>query len=335
MMIELLAVLLQAAAPAPSPATPAAPPAPALPHVALETSEGTIVIAVEDKRAPVTAGNFLRYVDGHRLDGAAFYRAVRPAPRFGFVQFGVQNDPKKQYPPIRHEPTTQTGLKHGDGAISLARLAPGTGQSEFTISVGDQPSLDAQPGAPGDNLGYAAFGRVVEGMDVVHRIQDAVTDPAKGTGVMKGQMIAQPVRILSAKRVPAPPPRPAAAPPPPPAPPPPLTAAELAAQRPAALAALNAELDQCLALPAPPPATGPRQELTVRLSVKPDGSLSGKPEQLGRKDLGGLKGADADALAARTMSEIAYCAPFRSNKALVELGAAAAVVTQVLVVPGD
>ena len=168
-MFELLALLLQATAPA-----PAAP----VPHVALETSEGTIIVAVEDKKAPVTAGNFLRYVDAHRLDGAVFYRAVRPAPRFGFVQFGVRNDPKKQFPPIKHEPTTQTGVKHLDGAISIARLAPGTAQSEFTISVGDQPSLDAQPGAPGDNLGYAAFGRVVEGMEVVHRIQDAATDPA-------------------------------------------------------------------------------------------------------------------------------------------------------------
>lgn len=327
MIAGLLALLLQAVAPPPPPGPPTAP----LPHVALETSEGTIIVALEDKKAPVTAGNFLRYVDADRLDGAVFYRAVRPAPRFGFVQFGLRSDPKKVFPPIKHEPTTETGLSHTNGAISIARLAPGTAQSEFTISVGDQTSLDANPAAPGDNLGYAAFGHVVEGMEVIWRIQDAATDPAKGEGVMKGQMIAEPVRILSAKRVPPPPPKPAAAPPPPP---PPLTAEEIAAKKPAALAALNGEIDQCLAL-RPARADAPRQELTVRLAVKADGSLAEPPELVERKDLGGLKKADADALANRTLSELAYCAPFRGNAALVDAGKDAEVVTRVLTVSGE
>ncbi|MEI9928079.1 MAG: peptidylprolyl isomerase [Sphingomonas sp.] len=80
-------------------------------------------------------------------------------------------------PPIRHEPTTLTGLKHLDGTISTARLAPGSARGDFTISVGDQPSFDADPSKPGDNLGYAAFGHVVEGMDVVMKIFDAPVSP--------------------------------------------------------------------------------------------------------------------------------------------------------------
>lgn len=327
MLTWLIALLLQA--------TPAPPPAPAeapLPHVALETSEGTIIVAVEDRKAPITATNFLRYVDAHRLDGAVFYRAVRPAPRFGFVQFGIHGDPKKTFPPIKHEPTTQTGLHHGDGAISIARLAPGTAQSEFTISVGDQPSLDAHPEAPGDNLGYAAFGHVVQGMEVVWRIQDAATDPAKGEGLMKGQMLMEPVRILSARRVPPPPPKPVAAPPPPP---PPLTAEQIAAKKPAALAALNEEIDRCLDLPAPPPTIGARMELSVRIAVKADGSLAGEPELLERKPLGGIDRADAEALTRRTLGELAACAPFRGNTALVEAGKDAEPVARTLVVPAD
>ena len=103
---------------------------------------------------------------------------------------------------IKHEPTTQTGVKHLNGAISVARLAPGTARGEFTISVGDQPSLDADPSKPGDNLGYAAFGRVVEGMDVVWKILDAPTSPTAGEGVMKGQMLEPKIRVLKVTRLP-------------------------------------------------------------------------------------------------------------------------------------
>lgn len=187
----------------PALAQDAAPPAstPATVRVALETSEGRIVLELEKERAPITTANFLRYVDQHRLDGVVFYRTVKVAPGFGFVQFGVQNAPKRTLPPIKHEPTTLTGVHHTDGAISLARLAPGTGRGDFTISVGDQrPSLDADPGKPGDNLGYAAFGHVVEGMDVVGRILDepVATD---GKGPFKGETIAMPVKVVRARRV--------------------------------------------------------------------------------------------------------------------------------------
>lgn len=195
-----LAQTAPAPAPAPVPApTPTAKPATA--RVAIETSLGRIVLELETERAPITARNFLRYTDQKRLDGAFFYRSVKVQDKFGFVQFGVDNDPKRILPPIAHEPTTKTGVRHVDGAISTARLAPGTGRGEFTISVGDQPSLDADPGKPGDNLGYAAFGRVVEGMDVVWKILDQPTSTTKGQGVMKGSMLEPKVKIVSVRRL--------------------------------------------------------------------------------------------------------------------------------------
>ena len=145
-----------------------------------------MVVEVYLDKAPVSARNFLRYVDTKRLDGVVFYRTVKPADHFGFVQFGVQNAPAKMLPPIKHEPTSETGIKHLDGMLSLPRLAPGKG--EFTIMVGDQPSFDADPSKPGDNLGYAAFGRVIEGKDVLLKIFDAPTSPAKTImGTFKGE----------------------------------------------------------------------------------------------------------------------------------------------------
>lgn len=190
--------------PAPTANPPAAPeqPRPATARVAIETSLGRIVLEVETQRAPITTRNFLRYASEKRLDGAYFYRSVKVADKFGFIQFGADGDPKRSLPPIAHEPTTKTGVKHVDGAISTARLAPGTARGEFTISVGAQPSLDADPTRSGDNLGYAAFGRVVEGMDVVWKILDAPTSPTKGEGVMKGSMLEPKVRIVSVRRLP-------------------------------------------------------------------------------------------------------------------------------------
>jgi peptidyl-prolyl cis-trans isomerase A (cyclophilin A) len=174
-----------------------------LPRVALETSAGRIVIEADTQRAPITAGNFLKYVDGKRLDGVVFYRTVKVADRFGFVQFGTNGDPKRVLPPIRHEPTTVTGLHHTEGAISIARFAPGTANGDFTISVGDQsPSLDADPSKPGDNLGYAAFGRVVEGMDTIVKILDAPVSPsATVRGSFKGEVPTAAVKVLSARRI--------------------------------------------------------------------------------------------------------------------------------------
>ncbi len=203
-MLKLILALTMAAQVAPTPAPPPAPiPPPAAVRVALDTSEGRIVIELDKARAPITTANFLKYVDQKRLDGIGFYRTAKGGAHFGFVQFGVQNAPKRVLPPIKHEPTTLTGLKHLDGTISIARYAPGTANGDFTIMVGDQPSLDANPAAPGDNQGYAAFGHVVEGMEVIQKIFEAPTSPTTGEGLMKGQMIVPPILITAARRIPA------------------------------------------------------------------------------------------------------------------------------------
>lgn len=172
-------------------------------RVSLETSEGPILIELELKRAPVTAGNFLRYVEEKRFDGTYFYRAARTvgATNRGFVQGGIRHSIRRSLPPIPHEPTSRTGIKHGDGTLSMARMAPGTAMGDFFITVGSAPAMDAHPGKPGDNLGYAAFGRVVRGMEVVRRILAAPTVPRAGSGAMKGQIIAKPIRIVAARRV--------------------------------------------------------------------------------------------------------------------------------------
>ncbi len=198
---------------APVPPEPAPAPAAKTVPVALTTTAGTITIAVEVERAPVTAANFLRYVDQKRLDGTAFYRAFTypSAPEYGLLQGGTQGDPKRDLKPIAHEPTSRTGLTHDDGAVSMARHAPGTATGDFTIILGGMKGLDADPSAPGDNQGYAVFGHVTEGMDVVRAIVAMPRDPAKGEGVMKGQMLSPTVKILTARRAPATAPVPAPA----------------------------------------------------------------------------------------------------------------------------
>jgi peptidyl-prolyl cis-trans isomerase A (cyclophilin A) len=206
MLAGLVALLLPAALAAqaaPAPPAPAAP-RPATQQVVVETALGPITIEVETERAPVTAANFLRYVDQRRLVGATFYRAAAApgSPDYGLVQFGLQNAPKKSLPPIAHEPTSKTRLSHVDGTVSMARGAPGTAASEFFIIVGDMPSLDADPAAAGDNLGFAAFGRVVEGMEIVRRILAAPVSPTLGEGAMKGQMLADPIPVTAARRLP-------------------------------------------------------------------------------------------------------------------------------------
>ena len=193
--------IAQTAAPAPTiPAATVESPRPATTRVSLQTSEGQITLELETERAPVTSANFLRYVDQKRFDGITFYRASKVAPGYGLIQGGARNDPRRALPPIAHEPTSQTGLSHIDGAISMARNAPGSASGDFFITIGAMPSMDADPKQPGDNLGFAVFGRVVEGMDVVHLILEAPISPTEGEGVMRGQMLAAPVRIVAARR---------------------------------------------------------------------------------------------------------------------------------------
>jgi peptidyl-prolyl cis-trans isomerase A (cyclophilin A) len=205
-MFKRFAAALSLTLAAPAVAQDAPLPAPQTQLVVLETALGDITLAIETQRAPVTAANFLRYVDQHRFDGTVFYRAMRldwgEQPN-GLIQAGTQNDPKRILPPIAHEPTTQTGLSHKAGAISMARFAPGTATGDFSIMVSDQPALDADPNGDTDDAkaGFAVFGHVVSGMDVVRRIFQQPTDPDKGEGWLKGQMLVQPVTITRAHRV--------------------------------------------------------------------------------------------------------------------------------------
>jgi peptidyl-prolyl cis-trans isomerase A (cyclophilin A) len=197
-----LLLALTAAAPAP----PAAP-LPDTVAVALNTEKGTITLELDARHAPVTTANFLRYVDQKRFDGIVFYRAMKLAwgeqPN-GLIQAGTQGDPKRLLRPIAHEPTGVTGVLHKAGAISMARYAPGTATGDFSILLSDMPGLDANPAAPDPEAqaGYAAFGHVVAGMDVVKAIWDGPVSPTKGAGVMKGQMLEPTVRIVTARRVP-------------------------------------------------------------------------------------------------------------------------------------
>ena len=193
-MLRLLMLVLTALVAVPVIAQPAPV------RVALETAAGRIVVELDVARAPVTAGNFLRYVDTGRLDGIDFYRAMRTGAEAGLVQAGVR-DPSKLFPPIVHEPTSQTGLSHVEGALSMARFAPGSATADFSIMVGPQFYLDAGPGSGGDGLGYAVFGRVVEGMDVVRRILAAPTSPTEGEGPMRGQMLSPRIRISAVRRL--------------------------------------------------------------------------------------------------------------------------------------
>ncbi len=173
-------------------------------RVALTTAAGKIVVELDAAHAPITTTNFLRYVDQRRFDGIVFYRAMRldwGTPPNGLIQAGVQSDPKRVLKAIAHEPTTQTGLLHKTGTISMARWGVGTANGDFSILLSDMPSLDANPSASGDNAGYAAFGHVVEGMDVARKIWDSPLSATKGAGALKGQMIAVPIKVLTVRRV--------------------------------------------------------------------------------------------------------------------------------------
>jgi peptidyl-prolyl cis-trans isomerase A (cyclophilin A) len=200
MMIRFLMLLVSLSL---SASTSLAAGPPGTQQVAIETDAGTIVVALDTRHAPITAGNFLSYADKKLFDGTAFYRSARTkgAPKYGFIQGGVRHSAKRSLPPIVHEPTSKTGIHHVDGTISMARNEPGTAMGDFFITVGPAPDMDAHPGKSGDNLGFAAFGHVVKGMDIVHRILAAKTVNNAGAGLMRGQLLAAPVKIISVKRV--------------------------------------------------------------------------------------------------------------------------------------
>jgi peptidyl-prolyl cis-trans isomerase A (cyclophilin A) len=163
-------------------------------RVRLETDLGPIVLALDARRAPLTTANYLRYVDDGRFNGISFYRSARnrKAPRSGFVQSGIRTEATRILDPLPHESTKKTGIRHLDMTISMARFAPGTAAGNFFITVGPATWMDWSPANPG----YAAFGRVVAGQEVVRRILAAPT-----TAAMRGTLLAKPVMIRRAVRL--------------------------------------------------------------------------------------------------------------------------------------
>ncbi|HEX3235055.1 MAG TPA: peptidylprolyl isomerase [Gemmatimonadales bacterium] len=168
-----------------------------LPHVVIQTAAGDIEVEVDSERAPITAANFLRYVDLGFYRFGRFHRTVRPDNqpdnkiKIAVIQGGLDSLRVKDFPPIPLERTGVTTLKHKDGTISMARDAPNTATSDFFICIGDQPALDFGGKRNPDGQGFAAFGRVVQGMEIVRRINLA---PAEG------QQLTPPIKILNIVR---------------------------------------------------------------------------------------------------------------------------------------
>jgi len=168
------------------------------PRVLIQTDQGDITVEIFIEKAPVTAENFLKYVDEGLYAGAAFYRVVRmdnqprSPVRIEVIQGGIVSRETERFPPIAHETTEQTGVLHKSGAISMARNTPGSASSEFFICVGDQPELDFGGKRNSDGQGFAAFGIVLEGMEVVNKIQQLPTE---------GQMLRERVIIQNIQRI--------------------------------------------------------------------------------------------------------------------------------------
>jgi len=175
-------------------------------QVELKTDLGDIFIEVYPSKAPISAENFLKFVDDGLYENAGFYRTVRldndnGAPKIEVIQGGLldTNNPPAG---VAHETTEQTGLKHTDAAVSLARAAVGTGSAAaFFICIGDQPALDYGATRNADKQGFAVFGKVVKGMDVVRKIHQVRDDTATDNVYLKGQILANPVMFRSIKRV--------------------------------------------------------------------------------------------------------------------------------------
>jgi peptidyl-prolyl cis-trans isomerase A (cyclophilin A) len=190
MLLTPLLFALALASPSPSPKPV---------RVLLETALGAIELEIDTAKAPATAANFLRYVAAGHYNGGRFHRTVtlgnqpKSPVKIEVIQGGVGPEREKDdFPAIAIERTRDTGLRHKDGTLSMARDGPDTATSDFFICIGDQPELDFGGKRNPDGQGFAAFGRVVKGMDVVRKIQAA---PAEG------QTLTPPVRILRARRL--------------------------------------------------------------------------------------------------------------------------------------
>jgi peptidyl-prolyl cis-trans isomerase A (cyclophilin A) len=165
--------------------------------IIIKTELGEIHARLDLKRSPVTSLNFLRYVDAHMFDSTCFYRVVRmdnqprDSVKIEVIQGGRYENEDNGFPPIIHETTEITGIRHKNGTISMARSKPGTATSEFFICVGDQPELDFGGKRNPDGQGFAAFGKIIKGMDVVQQIHSIKSS---------GQYLEKPVLILSITR---------------------------------------------------------------------------------------------------------------------------------------
>ncbi len=166
--------------------------------VIIKTEKGEIEVELDDKNAPITTANFLRYVDANHYDAGRFHRTVTPgnqpdnAVKIEVIQAGVHPEKeKKDFPVIKLERTRGTKMTHLNGTISMARDGPDTATSDFFICVGDQPELDFGGKRNPDGQGFAAFGRVVKSMNVVRAIQKSTAD---------GQVLKPPIMIQSIAR---------------------------------------------------------------------------------------------------------------------------------------
>ena len=191
-LAAILAAPALAQAPVPAPALPAKAD---LVRVAIDTDKGRITVALDRGHAPLTTANFLAYVDKNWFDGQPFYRAVTFGDG-GLIQGGVR-DGVKQLPPIIIERTTTTGLHNQAGAIVMANAGGKTTRNDFFILTADAPSFDATATA----TGFAPFGMVTEGMDVVQAIFASPRSPTKGNGAMRGQMLDPVVKMVKVTRV--------------------------------------------------------------------------------------------------------------------------------------
>ena len=204
MMRALVVAAAVVTLPSGSPAQAPTPKPTPNPVVVFETAKGTIDVEVDAAHAPVTAANFLRYVDATFFDGGLINRAVRPDNtvrhdiEIQVIQFQTDAAREKQeFPPIPLERTSVTGLKHVNGTVSMARGGPDTATGSFAIVIGDQPSMDFGGRRNPDGQGFAAFGHVVRGMDVVKAIQASPTGPAGPYGT---ESLSPPIKILKAYR---------------------------------------------------------------------------------------------------------------------------------------
>lgn len=175
------------------------------PVVTMVTDLGRITLEIYEREAPLSAGSFLKFVDDDLYQDAGFYRVVSPEndngqPLISVIQGGLLHD-TESLPSVPLETTEMTGILHQDGVISLARGAPDSGSgAAFFICIGAQPSLDFGGRRNADELGFAAFGKVIEGMDVVRAIHGQDADGPSESPYTKGQILAEPVRILEAYR---------------------------------------------------------------------------------------------------------------------------------------